>query len=91
MAAEVCTRNQFGYCKFRETCKFLHMNVLCSDEKCDQLSCSFRHPKECSFFKNYRNCKFGEWCKYDHKRCDKIWTISQNFSYPQNTYIWPDN
>ena len=67
MAAETyCKRNKFGYCKFGETCMFLHVNELCSSEKCDKRRCSFRHPKECNYYKKYSNCKFGEWCKYDH-------------------------
>ena len=78
MAAEIfCNRNKFGYCKFGETCKFLHVNELCSNVKCDKRSCSFRHPKECLYFRKYKNCKFGEYCKYNHEICE---TNNENLS-----------
>ena len=79
MAAEVfCIRNKFGYCKFGESCKYLHVNELCLKTNCDR-SCSFRHPKECVYFKKYKNCKFGEWCRYDHQFCEKVSENSREY------------
>ena len=26
-----------------------------------------RHPKTCKYFREYRRCKFGEYCYFDHK------------------------
>ena len=67
MAGECCRRNKFGFCKFGERCRYLHIDELCESSSCDQSHCSLRHPRECFYFKKYKNCKFGEWCRYDHK------------------------
>ena len=68
MSAEYCYRNKFGYCKFGEKCRFLHVNELCVNKNCDQRQCSYRHPRECLYFKKYGQCKFGEYCQYEHKK-----------------------
>ena len=25
-----------------------------------------RHPRVCNFFRDYKRCKFGEWCSFEH-------------------------
>ena len=68
----ICKRNQNGYCKFRDHCRQRHENQLCVNEICEDNHCEKRHPKTCSFFKQYKMCKFGEFCKYKHEACENI-------------------
>ena len=63
----VCIFNKYGYCKFKNTCRKQHIQEKCSNEKCEILKCSFRHPKICRYFRDFRNCKFGEWCSFRHE------------------------
>ena len=38
-----------------------------------ETKCEKRHPRECRFYKDYRRCKFGESCLYDHvERSDPV-------------------
>ena len=55
----VCNFNKFGYCKFGNTCQRKHVNVTCENKACEISDCFLRHPRECSFFKNFKYCKFG--------------------------------
>ena len=50
------------------SCKFTHPTLVCDDEKCIIKDCSKRHPQACRFFTNYSHCKFGDSCKFLHKR-----------------------
>ena len=34
-AIAVCKFNQFGYCRYQETCRNHHVNELCENEKCE--------------------------------------------------------
>ena len=68
----VCLYNKFGFCKFKETCKFRHISEKCELESCKFESCDLRHPKECRFFNQYRRCKFGDYCFYKHKEKETI-------------------
>ena len=62
----ICHHNQFGHCKFRETCKYQHVNGKCEINGCKIINCLLRHPRKCKFFVDYRRCKFGEYCSYEH-------------------------
>ena len=61
-----CERNKFGYCKFKNSCRYRHIDEECKNEQCDK-----RHPKECNYYKSFGRCKFGNYCKYSHKTSDK--------------------
>ena len=63
---EICKFNKFGFCKFRNTCFKKHENQKCEKKNCKIWNCSLRHPKTCRFFREYKRCKFGEFCKFSH-------------------------
>ena len=46
--------------------KFLHVDERCENSTCEIRSCNLRHPRKCKWFREYRRCKFGEWCSFDH-------------------------
>ena len=62
----VCQFNKFGFCKFRKTSFRKHEDKLCENGKSETKKCPYRHPKKCRFFVMYRNCKFGEFCRFGH-------------------------
>ena len=62
----VCQHNKYGFCKFREWCNFRHINEICQKSSCEVARCLLRHPKECRFHRDYRRCKFGKLCCYQH-------------------------
>ena len=62
----VCLFNKFGYCRYNETCRKLHVNEMCEDNSCQFLKCSQRHPKACKWYRKYKRCKFNP-CKFSHK------------------------
>ena len=67
MAAQnICIFNKFGFCKFSENCRKKHNNEKCSKSSCDVSTCQLRHPKVCRYLRDYKYCKFGEWCKFHH-------------------------
>lgn len=73
MSAEnVCDKNKFGFCRFRDTCRYKHNNTTCDDVYCEIYSCEKRHPRKCNYFQRYSRCKFGEFCKYSHVTLSKI-------------------
>ena len=63
----ICNFNKFGFCKFKEYCKYLHLKEICEDKNCEIVSCDKRHPKKCFYFENYGRCKFGEYCMFKHE------------------------
>ena len=67
MAASICLKNKYGFCKFRNTCRNHHVNEKCENVNCDIKLCEKRHPVECKFFRSYQRCKFLEFCHYEHK------------------------
>ena len=72
MAGEnVCKNNKFGFCKFKDTCRFHHINTICDTIKCDIQFCEKRHPRKCKYFDKYSRCKFGIFCKYSHVTLSK--------------------
>ena len=66
MIENVCRYNKYGYCKFSDTCRNLHVNELCVDHQCDIAVCEKRHPRICSFYRDYGRCKYAEYCRYKH-------------------------
>ena len=67
----VCGFFKFGYCKFRNKCRKMHVSEKCERKTCDIKSCNLRHPKICRYFRDRKFCKFGEWCCFDHKNIEE--------------------
>ena len=67
MAQKVCRFLKFGYCKYEEKCRKLHIHENCEKVSCKIVSCELRHPKVCRYLRDFGYCKFGEWCKFSHK------------------------
>ena len=63
----VCRFNQFGYCKFGNSCFRKHVNSICENGRCFKSDCELRHPKKCRYFLQYSYCKFGEFCRFKHE------------------------
>ena len=63
----VCRHFKFGFCRFKEHCRQLHVSESCSDESCEVEKCPKRHPKICRYYETYKRCKFTEYCLYSHK------------------------
>ena len=61
-----CLYNRFGYCKFKETCKYRHIKEKCQSRNCESENCLLRHPRECRNYRDYRRCKFGDFCLFSH-------------------------
>ena len=61
----VCSFNKFGYCKFRNSCRKMHVYEHCENERCEIRTCRLRHPKPCRYFRDSRRCKFSN-CKFKH-------------------------
>ena len=64
---DICKFNKMGYCKFKDHCRYMHVNDICEDEECNAISCRKRHPKLCFYFDTYKRCKFGQFCRFLHK------------------------
>ena len=67
MTQKICFKNKFGYCKYRESCFFQHVTLVCDDDKCDIFKCDKRHPKICKWYRDFRWCKFTLGCKFKHE------------------------
>ena len=63
----VCRYNKFGYCKFQDSCRILHVNEICDNPSCVFKECNKRHPKNCKFHR-YKKCKFQESCAFSHDK-----------------------
>ena len=68
MRERICVYEKFGFCRNGAGCKFTHPTLVCDDEKCNIKDCTKRHPQACRFFTSYSHCKFGDTCKFLHKR-----------------------
>ena len=68
MVKALCLYFKFGYCKFLDNCRNRHVDVLCESENCPVYSCEKRHPKGCSYQRDYGTCKYLTYCKYDHRK-----------------------
>ena len=65
--AAVCQRNKYGFCKFGLKCRFKHDDNLCEINNCEIFACEKRHPRKCTYFKDFGCCKFSNYCKYSHE------------------------
>ena len=64
--SNLCQKNQYGYCKFKDKCRKKHIDEICKNFTCKSNECEKRHPRKCLYFKRYQMCKFGEFCRYMH-------------------------
>ena len=62
----VCRYHKFGFCKYTEKWRFPYVKEECENKECEVRSCNLRHPEICSYYRDYRRCKFGEWCSFKH-------------------------
>ena len=60
----ICRHNKYGHCKYGETCRHYHVNEICERSKCKIFRCEKRHPRECKYWREYKICKFNEFCSY---------------------------
>ena len=49
-----------------------HFEDICQDKTCRSFVCKKRHPRVCYFYSNFRNCKFGDWCRYLHENIEPV-------------------
>ena len=63
----ICLFNKFGHCKFQSKCRKRHIEKKCEKEKCEIQNCLEKHPRECSYYRDFGRCKFGSYCSFDHK------------------------
>ena len=64
---QVCNHNKFGFCKHGDRCWKKHISEICENKRCSGGNeCNKRHPRKCRFFRDYKRCKFGEYCAFDH-------------------------
>ena len=54
-----------GYCKFKQSCPYLHPKKICIEEQCLNKECKKRHPNSC---KNWQkgSCRFENLCEFTH-------------------------
>ena len=61
----VCQFNKFGYCRYKENCRKMHVDKLCDNPSCELSKCIQRHPKVCKWDRDLNRCKFYP-CKFTH-------------------------
>ena len=61
----VCSWNKFGYCRYQDMCRSLHVKDVCVSPSCDGSNCMLRHPITCKFYTKYNRCKFNP-CSFKH-------------------------
>ena len=66
-----CRYNNRGHCRYRDRCKYYHSENICKTyleyQKCDDKSCSDRHPKVCKYWlKSRAGCLRKTSCDYIH-------------------------
>ena len=44
----------------------MHVEKICGTTQCVPKTCNLRHPKVCSFYRDYKNCKFAGYCSFSH-------------------------
>ena len=49
--------NTYGYCRYEDKCRNIHVNEYCENSACDTI---------CKYYRDYNYCKFGEFCKFVH-------------------------
>ena len=84
--AVVCKYNKFGYCKFRDSCKRLHLKETCENgASCASItSCQKRHPRVCKIYEIEQSCRFGSKCSYFHSNSTKQKETDQRLKFLEN-------
>ena len=73
MAAEhICRYNQTGYCKFKNLCRYRHIDEVCDVTDCENHECLKRHPRVCRYFQFRGYCKFSDHCAYAHQERKEV-------------------
>ena len=72
----VCRFFKYGFYKFEEHCRKMHVKEKCQNSKCEVKNCNLRHPKVCRYFRDYYFCKFGEYCCLKHLQPEHNDTIA---------------
>ena len=67
----ICRFNQNGYCKYKNHCFRKHVDKICENGRCSASNCNLRHPRNCKYFFQYRYCKFGQFCRFNHEEKGK--------------------
>ena len=66
-----CRYNNRGFCKFKDRCRYIHQDKICSmyleKQTCDKKECSDRHPKRCKWLETREGC--------NHNKCDYLHTV----------------
>ena len=65
--ADICLFNKFGHCRFQTTFRKRHVGKICEKDQCNIQSCSERHPRECTYYRDFGRCKFGTYCSFRHR------------------------
>ena len=71
-AMTICVFNKFGFCKYGVTCRKKHEDLKCENSRCEIFDCNRRHPKECKYFREFKRCKYNEYCRYEHKISNEV-------------------
>ena len=64
---DICLINKDGHCKFQGTFREKQIINICEKEDCEVHNCEERHPRECSFYRDFKRCKFWSYYPYKHK------------------------
>jgi uncharacterized C2H2 Zn-finger protein len=82
----VCKYNKYGYCKFKEKCRRLHIKKTCENNaSCTNIkSCLKRHPKVCKLHDLYKSRRFGSDCSYLHTKSKKESENDERLEYLEN-------
>ena len=69
MEGGVCNYQKFGFCKYKDLCKNLHLKETCINlSACvNSKSCQKRHPRVCKKQAIEGFCRFGATCAYHHQ------------------------
>ena len=62
----VCKFYKYGFCRFRDQCRYNHVHEMCNNKDCLLYSCHKRHPRLCKFHSANSYCKFGSLCQFKH-------------------------
>ena len=80
----LCRRNKFGYCRYGDKCRKKHINEICAERTCEVFNCEKRHPKICTFKRDYGYCKFAEYCRFNHDKPKEIVAVDEKISEIEN-------
>ena len=72
---------------YGDTCRYKHIEEVCSDQSCSVFKCEKRHPKICNFQREFGRCKFTTYCKYSHKKQNDISENSDKIKEIENKLV----